>query len=101
MHFREAVALYRQGLAQDPESEWANVNLAFCLFSNGSFDEAASVWERLIGKSRKPQYVYSLGLNRIQQSRPSEGRNLIAEAAASGYPPAMQWMDRARGSYVR
>jgi tetratricopeptide (TPR) repeat protein len=99
--YREAAALFRQGLDQDPESEWANVNLAFCLYSEGVYDEAASVWEGLVGRARKPQYLYSLGLSRLHQSRPSEGMDLIAEAAASGYPPAVQWMRHAGPVYVR
>ncbi len=99
--YRKAAALYRQGLGQDAESEWANVNLAFCLYSDGVYDEAASVWVRLIRSTRKPQYLYGLGLSRLHQSRSSEGMDLIAEAASSGYPPAVRWMHRAGRYYVR
>lgn len=99
--YPQAADLYRQGLKQDPDSEWANVNLAFCLYSDGAYEEAASVWERLVAGTGKPQYLYSLGLNRLHQSRSSEGMDLIAEAAANGYPPAVQWMHRARRYRVR
>ncbi len=90
-----ATELYREGLRQDPASEWANVNLAYCLYSSGSYAEAAAVWERLLGTARRPPYLYGLGLSRLYESRIPEGRRLIAEAAAGGYVPALDWLRRA------
>ena len=94
--YRDAAILYREGLDREPAAEWARVNLAFCLFSDGAFDEAASVWEGLIGEERKPEFLYSLGLNRIRQFRSRDGLSLISEAADGGYEPAIRWIRRTR-----
>jgi tetratricopeptide (TPR) repeat protein len=93
--FAEAVKDYKKGLAINPGSSWARINLAYCHYYLNRHDEAAAQWEYLVRSSDEPEYVYNLGLSRIRQWKLQEGWDLVRKAAAADYGPAKKLLEKA------
>lgn len=88
--YESAIELYEKGLRLDSQVPWVRINLATCLYALSRYDEAARQWELLVEGSRKPEYLYHLGLARIRQWRLEEGWELVSQAAHAGFDPAQK-----------
>lgn len=89
-----AVSQFQRGLRLEPEADWVRINLALSLYYLGRYPEATEQWETLVGRKRKPEYVYNLGLSLIRQWQVETGWNLVEEAARNGYEPARRLMQK-------
>jgi tetratricopeptide (TPR) repeat protein len=74
--FQTAARAYRKGLAGSPDSTWARINLAACLYRSGSFHESALQWERISSQVGSQESYFQLGLCYSQL-----GRDIEAEVA--------------------
>ena len=77
----EAVALYRQALAIQPNFWRANVNLAFLEYAHGDYADAARYFERACAADPTDgdQFLY-LGMALLRLGRPGDAENAIRTA---------------------
>ena len=79
-----AIRRYRTGLRMQPDSSWARLNLATCLYLRMRYRESALEWERLLREEKSADAYLHLGLCYSHLDRPAEAESVFHRARKMG-----------------